>query len=193
MAKYEILPTIELDPETAQLRSQTLPELVHLDDPATLVMTDFRLTIPHIIHESEPMDEALHEMKEKSVHWLLVVDKENHIIGLIGSDDILGEKPIKLIQERRISREQVLVNMTMEPLDQVTAFDLENIKHARVGNIVNTMQELRVHYALVVKAGEDGNTVVGIFNTSQISRQLHQEITQRLRAESLSELQEKHN
>ncbi|WP_251365834.1 hypothetical protein [Coxiella-like endosymbiont of Rhipicephalus sanguineus] len=41
MPRYESLKTIKFSPETTFLRSYKLPELVHLDDPALAVMTDF--------------------------------------------------------------------------------------------------------------------------------------------------------
>lgn len=196
MVKYELLPTISLQTSGARLRSQTLPELVHMDDPAFVVMTDFSQSTPLTISPDETMDDALDEMKVRGVHLLLVTDAENNIIGLISSEDILGEKPIQIIQENRIQRAQVLVKMIMVPIDKMVAFDEADIEHARVGNIVATMQELRTHYALVVQNHEEGKkqTARGLFNTSQISKQLHQNITSAItKAQTLSELQKRHS
>jgi CBS-domain-containing membrane protein len=193
MIKYEILPTVPLSKEAAVLRSQILPELVHLDDPAVAVLSDFNEAPPHTISPDDPIDHALNEMKVKGVHILLVLNK-GQIEGLIGSEDILGEKPIKLIQHRRIQRNEVLVKMVMIPIEQTVAFDLETIQHARVGNIVNTMKQLQTHYALVIQTGEDKNTQIirGLFSTSQISKQLHMEIANSItKAKTFSEFQKR--
>ncbi|WP_244897094.1 hypothetical protein [Candidatus Coxiella mudrowiae] len=48
MARYESLKTIKLSPETTFFRSHKLPELVHLDDPALAVMTDFSQMPPRV-------------------------------------------------------------------------------------------------------------------------------------------------
>lgn len=195
MIKYEILPTVCLIKENVQLRSQMLPELVHMDDPALAVMTDFSQSPPTTIHWNENMDDALNEMKVKGLHLLLVIDTHGHIQGLVGSEDILGEKPIKIIQERRIQRSQVLVKMIMLPLEQVAAFNFEIIEHARVGNVVNTLQVLQTHYALVIdEDGTEGMQIIrGLFNTSQISKQLHRNIALSItQAQTISELQKRH-
>lgn len=194
MVKYENLPTLSLQNKEVCLRSQTLPELVHLEDPALSVMTDFSQTTPTTISPEETMDDALNEMKVKGVHLLLVTNSAKDIVGLISSEDLLGEKPIQIIQENRIQRSQVLVRMIMTPLDEVTAFDISVVEHARVGNIVNTLQALQTHYALVVQNhnATQKQTLRGLFNTSQISKQLHTNIASSItKAQTLSELQKR--
>lgn len=196
MIKFELLPSLTLQKQNVHLRSQKLPELVHLDDPALAVMTDFSQAAPRTINPEDTMDDALNEMKATGVHLLLVVDKEGCIQGIISSEDILGEKPIQLLQERRISRAQILVKMISAPLEQITAFDIEAIEHARVGNVVNTLKKQHQHYALVVRRIDDSDEhiVRGLFNTSQIGKQLHMDIANSVtKAQSLSELQKRHS
>ena len=192
MAKYEILKTVKLSPTHAYLRSEQEPQLVHLDDPAFAVLCDFAQQHPHTIHPDELMDYALSEMRAHGVH-LLLVEKDDSIIGVIGSEDILGELPIKIIQERRIKRSQILVKMMMTPIDQIVAFNLKDIERAKVGNIVVTLKSLRTHYALVVSDEENDQQLLrGIFTTSHISRQLHKDIADFIaKAQSVSELQKR--
>ncbi len=194
MARYESLRTVQLSPENAFLRSRKLLEIVHLDDPAFAVMSDFAHVRPRTIGPNEPMDNALDEMKVHGVHLLLVQEKAGNVVGVIGSEDILGELPIKIIQERRVERSQILVKMLMTPLNKIVAFDMKTLEHAKVGNIVVTLKNLRTHYALVVNDdnGDDKQMLRGIFTTSQISRQLHMDISDAIaKAQSLSELQKR--
>lgn len=194
--RYETLPNISLRQTSARLySSQRLPELVHLDDPAFWVMNDFRQKPPLTISPDETMDDALNEMKIKGVHLLIVTNKEGNIVGLISSEDILGEKPIMLIQKNRVERDQILVGMIMEPIDKIVAFELTDVEHARVGNIVATLQKLNTHYALVVQNHEakKEQLVRGLFNTSQIGKQLHTKISKIVEAQTLSELQKRHS
>ena len=97
MAKYEPLKTIKLSADNTYLHLHKVLELVHLDDPAFAVMTDFTQTSPRTIGPDEPMDNALNEMKIHGVHLLLVQDDHDKVIGIIASEDILGERPIKII------------------------------------------------------------------------------------------------
>ncbi|EKD78190.1 MAG: CBS protein [uncultured bacterium] len=178
MAKYEALPTTTILPNGTMLRAQQLPELVHMDDPALFVMTDFTLTPPHIITPDENMDHAINEMETNGVHLLLVINDEGYFMGVISSEDVWGEKPIKLIQERRIHREQVLVRMIMVPYTEITALDFSTIKTAKVGHIVKTLAENKKHYAITVSPDATHHHVQmirGIFTATQISKQLHQD------------------
>ncbi len=193
MAKYEKLSTTQLSETETVLRSTKIPELVHLDDAAFLVMTDFNQTKPRTTAPKESMDDALNDMKVQGVHLLLVKDEDGLIEGVIASEDILGEKPIQIIQERRIPRAQITVKMIMTPLSHIAALDIKSIQHAKVGNIVETLKALNQHYVLVFERNEDETLLRGIFTTSQISRQLHQDVADSLsKAQSISELQKRH-
>lgn len=179
MAKYEALPTIAILPNGTMLRAQQLPELVHLDDPALFVMTDFTVTPPHTILPTDNMDHAINEMEVSGVHLLLVINENGHFQGIISSEDVWGEKPIKLIQERRVPRDQVLVRAIMVPYTEITAFDFATVKTVHVGHIVKTLAEHKQHYALAVSpstTNPDMQVIRGIFTASQISKQLHADI-----------------
>ncbi len=179
MAKYENLPTITITPEHTTLPSHDLPELVHLDDPATAVMTDFTHTPAHIIASNKSMDDALNEMKATGAHLLLATGIDGHLEGIISSEDVLGEKPIKIIQEKRIPRENVTVNMLMKPAKDIIAFNINTIDEARVGHIVKTLTDNNRHYALVIghSRTSDKTLIRGLFTLSQISKQLHTDLS----------------
>lgn len=178
MAKYEALAAVKLTETQLQLRSHKLPELVHLDDPAVSVMLDYSRVTPQTIGPNVSMDDALHEMEMIGAHLLLVVDEDDQVIGILSAENILGERPIKLIQERRIDRASVRVKMVMVPIDKVIALDSDDIKYARVGNIVNTLSAEHQRYALVVQS-KNGDQIKlrGLFTSSQISKQLHRNVT----------------
>tara|TARA_B100002051_G_C16546472_1_gene540268 strand:- start:195 stop:788 length:594 start_codon:yes stop_codon:yes gene_type:complete len=191
MAKYEIIPTVEILAQQARLPGHTtLPELVHLDDPALTVMIDFKLFPAHTIGPEESIDNALNIMKIEGIHLLLVANPDDSIIGIVASEDILGEKPIKLLQERRIDRSQIQVHMIMTASSDVIAFEIDRVKEVKVGNIVNTLKAFHQHYALVIKTSEaDGSqSIRGVFNTSQISKQLHMDIANNSTNFTVSEL-----
>ncbi len=195
MVNYEDLPTLSLSPEQTMLRTDALPEVIHLDDPALAVMLDFNQAPPDTINLDDPIDDALSEMKVHGVHLLFVTNAKDQMNGLIASEDILGELPIKITQERRIPRSKILTKMIMVPLKDIIAFSMDTVEHAKVGNIVKTLKSNGRHYALVIRKndGNDQQIVRGIFTTSHISRQLHMDIAGSIaKAQSLSELQKRH-
>lgn len=95
-----------------------LPEVAHLNDPAITIMTDFKIVKPITIFPDAPLSEATMEMKVCNVHMLFVVDKSQKVIGIITSEDLLGEKPLKVSMTRHIKRSEVLVRMVMIQLEK---------------------------------------------------------------------------
>ena len=166
------------------------------EDPATTVMTDFRQVVPITIEPHHRIDPALRKMKVAGVRLLLVPDEYDKIIGVITSADILGERPIKLIEETRISRENIRVDMIMTPVEEIEALRMMSVRNATVGQIVDTMQVLRRKHILVVESqdeeeDDDGDQykIRGLFSASQISRLLGRDITDpEYAAESLAEI-----
>ena len=178
MIQYESLKIVDLSNQHATLRTSLSPSVVHLDDPALSVMSDFRVETPRLIVHNASMDDALNEMKIRGVHLLWVCDDNDAILGVIASEDLLGEKPIQLMQQSRVDRSNVTVKMLMTPLSLMVALDSQRVQKSRVGNIVNTLRDLSQHYALVVHCEEEHNTVniVGLFNTSHICKQLYSDV-----------------
>lgn len=178
MAKYEALPTTTIQTNSTMLNANELPELVHMDDPAMSILIDFTKTPPYIIKPNETLDHAINEIEINQTHLLLVINNDGFFEGIISSEDVWGEKPIKLIQERRIHRDQVTVKMIMTPLSEITALDFGVIQSAKIGNIVKTLSLHKQYYVLVTSSSTNQQAPIirGIFTAIQISKQLHTDI-----------------
>ncbi len=178
MIQYEALNTLSLMDKQTKVRSRQVPNIVHLNDPASSVLFDFRLTPPRLIDQNESMDHALTEMKNRGIHILLVTDDNDHVVGVITTEDLLGEKPIQIMQENRFERSKIQVHMLMDPIADFIAVDSDRVQTAKVGNIINTLKSLSQHYALVVQQDEGTEvlTIVGLFSSSHICRQLYADV-----------------
>ena len=96
MAKtYQPIPVISLNAGSHFSHPPTPTDVAHLDDPAINVTNDFNTAHPITISPDAPIPEAAMEMRVCSTHLRLVVDSEDIVTGLISSEDILGEKPMK--------------------------------------------------------------------------------------------------
>lgn len=189
---YQPLPTLVLKPGIGYFHPLELPAITHWEDPALHIMVDFKYIKAATIGPDESIDAALHEMKACAYHVLLVVSKELKVLGLISSEDLLGEKPLQAIQERRIARADISVRMVMTPQDEVVALDIESLRHAKVGHIISTLHASKQHYALVIKMDEQAHAQIvrGLFSSALISRQLGIDVTSDLsEAQSIAELQ----
>ncbi len=163
-----------LKPLARDTSAAPLPELVHLEDPATQVMTDFSVVRAVTTPPERSIDDALEHMKLSGVRLLLVTDERRRVIGLITARDIQGERPVRLVGEQRIAHDDVTVEMIMTPQSAIEVIDYEKVLHAKVGDVLATLHALERQHGLVAQidpaSGEQA--LRGVFSTTQISRQL---------------------
>jgi CBS-domain-containing membrane protein len=155
-----------------------LPRLVTLESPALDVMTDFNFVNPVTVKPDVPIDDALEIMKTAGVRLLLVTNASEEIIGLITAKDIQGERPIELVEELRARRSDIHIKMIMTLQSNIFVLNLVSVRHAQVGHIVATLNQLERQHVLVVEVDEDTREqrVCGLFSTSQISKQLRDKV-----------------
>lgn len=188
---FAALSHVSLAPGTPHEHPPELPEIVHLDSPALEVMTDFKFVRPVTIQPQVPIDAALEKMKTAGVRLLLVIDEDRHIIGLITARDIQGERPIKIVQETRVPRSELLVERIMTPQSDIIGLNMVSVRNAQVGHIIETLRQLERQHILVVEIDEGSRQqrVRGMFSTSQIGRQLGVNVTSSVvPAHSLAEI-----
>ncbi len=149
-------------------------ERVRLDSPAPAVMTDLKQIPAATIDLEAPLDAANRFMIRRGVRLLLVTDDDRQVLGLITSNDVLGEKPLQFALERGIRRQEIRVRDIMTPCEQLEVLLYTDLVHAEVGHVVATLKRAGRQHALVIDSGGDGNVeaVRGIFSASQIERQL---------------------
>lgn len=189
---YAPLTTFSPAAEMKYLQAPALAVVAHWDDPAKQALIDFKYTPAETISSDETIDTALILIRASAYKVFLVLDQEQRIIGLLGANDLLGEKPLKIIQDHRIARADISVQMLMQPVGEIIAIDVENLRHAKVGQVVSTLQAHKQHYALAVKVDAAGMPplVRGLFSLPQIARQIGVDtIGDTLGAQSIAELQ----
>ena len=149
-------------------------QLVRADSPAIEVMTDLQRVPAATIAADATLAEATQAMINRAVRLLFCVDKNGGLLGLITARDTMGERPIKLIQERGGKHGELQVRDLMVPADDIDVLDYADVMQAEVGHVVATLKGFGRQHALVVdRDPATGNeTLRGIFSATQISRQL---------------------
>ena len=172
--EYNALPTIRLKTGSSFVRPvQTLPELVKLGDPAISVMTDLTKVSVVSVRAKTPMDKANAKMIRYGVRLLLVLDDNDQVAGLLTATDILGEKPMRYLQNMGGTHADIMVRDIMTTQRELEALKIGDVKHARVGEIVASLKKSHRQHALVVAEIADGKqSVCGLFSITQIARQL---------------------
>ena len=151
-----------------------VPRLVKMDSPAVAVMTDLCQVPAATIRPDATAAQATQAMIARGVRLLLVVDAAGFVEGVITARDTMGEKPVKMLEEKGGKHAELLVADLMTPREKIEAIDMANVLKSLVGHIVTTLRESARQHALIVDrdpiTGEQ--RVRGIFSATQIARQL---------------------
>ncbi len=189
--EFQPLSIVSLNPKTTFQHPPQPPERVSAEGPAFDVMTDFNFVKPVTVNRYVPIDEALEKMRLAGVRMLVVTNDAGEIVGIITANDIMGERPIEMIQERRVPRSEILVEDVMTPQGNLDAFDMVSVRNAQVGHILETLSRLHRQHMLVIEVDKaiDCQRVCGMFSTTQIRKQLNQDgFAEVAPAESLAEV-----
>ena len=173
MREYSALQMSSI-PLGARLVQPEGPGRVTLDDPAFAVMTDLRNVPAATTTPGEPIARAHAQMIQRGVRLLFVLDADKALQGVITATDLLGEKPIRFMQERGVAHSEITVADIMTPASMLEAIPIQDVSQMRVGHIVATHKAVRRQHVMVTEEG--GRRVRGLFSAAQVARQLGLEL-----------------
>ncbi len=171
---YKTLASATLDTGVSYLRPhQDLPRTVSLDDWATACMTDLTKVSAMVISPCANLNEANDRMIATSVRLLFVINQFTHVIGIVTSKDLAGEKIVKHLQEVGGKRDEIMVRDLMTLQHKIEVMDYDELTKAKVGDLVETLKRMGRQHALVIQKSDDGHqSIRGVISTSQIGKQL---------------------
>lgn len=192
MARFHVISATVLTGK-ARLVEQPVQQPLEqmLAEPALSAMTDLTRVAAATVHVDETVDTAHERMLERRVRMLFVVDHAGFVVGLITSNDILGEKPMQIVRDRGIHHDEVRVQDIMTPADEVEAINVSELKSARVGDVVETMRAHGRQHALVMRNDAAGTPqVCGVFSAADLSRKLGLPVVPMTAARTFAEIEE---
>jgi CBS domain-containing protein len=170
-----VLPTRNLSDGVALALERRAPlPSVRLESPAQEAMTTMAELAGATIMPRETLEHAQERMAQQGVQVLLVVERMPQVLGVLALDDLQGEKPLRLLSERRIARRDLRVADLMQPVSALDAIELRALRRASVGQVVATLARSKRPHLLVVEPAPDAATldVVGLLSKTQVERQL---------------------
>ncbi|HTS85662.1 MAG TPA: CBS domain-containing protein [Usitatibacter sp.] len=173
MREYSPL-TLTLLAQGARVAEPMAPGRVSLDDPAFSVMTDLRAVSAATTRPEETIDAAHAQMIRRAVRLLFVLEPGGSVAGVITATDLLGEKPVRFMQDRGVSHSEILVEDIMTPAAMLEALSLVEVAQMRVGHVVATLKKVARKHLMVAEDG--ARTIRGLFSASQVARQLGMEL-----------------
>ncbi len=176
---YHPLRQSTAEPGTAyRLKIQARAVRVTADSPAIDVMTDLSRVAAVTIDGYATIDDAHRTMIAHGVRALFVLEAEDIVRGIITATDVLGERPIQIAEQRGVLHRDIVVRDVMTAAESLEVMALDDVLHARVGDIVASLRLSGRQHALVIESAEADvpaaamRIVRGIFSITQIARQL---------------------
>lgn len=188
--QYKPLSKTQVSASSCRLLKPFNPPAVTADSNALLVMTDLSKVPPATIGADATLDEANQSMLVRGVRLLLVVSGNEHLVGLVTTVDVLGEKPVLVAQRRQARRSDLRVADVMVPVEKMDALRMDDVRKSCVGHIVATLKADGRAHAIVIDQNQDGQqSLQGIFSASQIARQLGVQILTHEIARTFAEIE----
>jgi hypothetical protein len=103
---------------------------VTVDSSALLVMTDLKRVAAAVVSPQETVDAAHAFMFQRGVRMLLAVDADQNLAGIVTTNDILGEKPVAVANQRRMKHSDILVADVMTPASKTFAIPAGHMPRA---------------------------------------------------------------
>jgi len=149
---------------------------VSLTSPALDVMTDLAQVRAATIDPTTSLAKAEQTMIQQGVRSLFVVSEFPCVEGLVTAADLLGDKPMRLINQRHLHRHDLSVQDVMTRLNDLDALDYNELKEATVAEVIATFKKVgtgTTHLLVVQAATAKGPARIrGVISITQIERQL---------------------
>jgi CBS domain-containing protein len=166
-----------------------------LDAPGTAVMTDFD-RMPLVTVEAETqIDDALRLMKHAGVRSAIVVDGNSTLLGLVTAYDILGEKPVRLLESggrdsRAAGRAGIDVAAVMQPTAHWRVIDVENLARSSVADIIETFRRSGRTHIVVVERSAASDRLRGLLSATEVTRRTGVQIDTLTAAATFAEIEQ---
>jgi CBS domain-containing protein len=174
-------------PAGARVATPPPPARLTLESPAIEAMTDLRRVAASTIATDRTIEECNAVMVARAIRLLFVEDAQGRVLGVITATDLLGEKPVRFMQERALRRHEILVSDLMTPASALEALDLQAVASAQVGHVVATLRRAGRQHTFVTDEG--GRRICGIFSATHIARRLGIELSTHEVAASFAQIE----
>lgn len=144
-------------------------ENINLYSPALTVFTDFKTAGPRVIESSTRADELVQLMKKEHVRMKIVVDADNHFIGVISLEDLSEDIFIKQVANG-FERSELMVADLMRAKEVLLALSYTSLKHSDIESLLFSQRNNPLQHLLVID--EETKAIRGLISSNDVARQL---------------------
>ncbi|MEN9465710.1 MAG: hypothetical protein RL217_1891 [Pseudomonadota bacterium] len=166
MSKLTLYPVAN----TAELVYPEQAPRYSLESPATQFFTDFYLVEPLVIDASISAIKARETMIRTHVRLKLVVDENKHFLGVANATDLSEQAILSKAAQVETKPTELLVTDLMRKKQELLALNIDEVKIASIGDVVNFLKDHHRQHCLVMDPHM--HQIRGVFSASDISRKL---------------------
>lgn len=148
-------------------------EDINIYSSALSVFTDFTTAGPRVIEPSTRADELVQLMKKEHVRMKIVVDTDNHFIGVISLDDLSEDVFIKQIANG-FKRSELMVADLMRAKVELLALSYTSLKNSDIESLLFSQRHNLLQHLLVID--EDTKAIRGVISSNDVVRQLRLDV-----------------
>ena len=141
-----------------------------LESPASEVFTDFKQHKALVVLANTPAPRALEMMMQEHVKMKVVLSTDGEFVGVISTNELTERKIVSEVAKGSL-RDDVLVSDLMISRDSLKAFDFDELKKARVRDVIQSLKGNGLQHCLVVDHHLE--QIRGVISSSDIARKLH--------------------
>lgn len=145
-----------------------------LDSPAVKIIADFKYYKPQMIDAHLKVSDALVMIQVEDVTMKMVVDHEKEFVGVLDMDHLSAQNIFLKQISLGVKYNELLVKDLIYPRSQMLAVDIEQLRNAKVSDVVLHLKKSRQEYLLVVD--KEAHHIRGIISSRDIARRLRQPI-----------------
>jgi CBS domain containing-hemolysin-like protein len=148
-------------------------EDINIYSSALSVFTDFTTAGPRVIEPSTRADELVQLMKKEHVRMKIVVNNDNHFIGVISLDDLSEDVFIKQIANG-FKRSELMVADLMRAKEELLALSYTSLKNSDIESLLFSQRHNLLQHLLVID--EDTKAIRGVISSNDVVRQLRLDV-----------------
>lgn len=158
---------------------------VTLETPAIAVATDFKIKRPALLEGDVSIDQALAIMRKSHVRSVLVIDGNEHFLGLLTLADLESRKVLSTAEAMNLKRADLTAADLMTPKQKLFGMPYVEIVRARIGDLLKTLNSLGTQHVLLT---DDEQHIRGIISATEVARMLHVDIDITAKATSFAQI-----
>ncbi|WP_163831735.1 CBS domain-containing protein [Spartinivicinus ruber] len=165
MTSFNELPVVKQNDFQVN-KASVMTKRLRFESPAEEALLRFIQLEAHVMETDTNINTALLIMHNSHDCLKFVVSKNDDILGIITTADLEGRKVLAIANKMNKQRQELTVKDIMVPIEQLGILKYSDICHAKVGNLVKTLQQQGAQHLLVVA----GDAMIGVVSAAYLSR-----------------------